>query len=445
MAIKQLIICTLLLFWLTPNFAQHIHNDRCGHDILMNALQANHPEIAQSINETYQSALQSGTSSGRENLKINVVVHIVWKNPEENLSEELIQQQIDILNADFNRQNEDAGNLRSIFEEVAGEANIEFVLAGVERVQTTEDFAVSLLGADVLPKVKYTDQGGSSAWDTEKYLNIWVCHIQPLVIFGVPLGQILGFAFPPTGLPNWPAEANAPTASDDGVVIDFRVFGKDNPNPIVVPGTTENLIVAGRTPVHEVGHYLGLRHIWGDGGTFGANDCLQSDGIDDTPFANAQSNFDCDLTKNTCFGIDPFWGLDMPDLIENYMDYSSETCMNMFTKGQVELMRNVLMGPRKGLIEGSSNVDLSYGEKMNWSLYPNPAVNQVTLAWEEELDQNAIVEMIALDGRSIWQGILPARSKSWVIPLGNFAPGMYLIRCTTADFSTQQKLMVRGR
>lgn len=444
MSIKHFFTYTLVIIWLTPSFAQHIHNDRCGHDILMNALGTNHPEIAQSIHETYQHALKSGTSSGRENLKINVVVHIVWKNPEENLSEALIQQQIDILNADFNRQNEDAGNLRSIFEEVAGEANIEFVLAGVERIQTTEDFAVSLLGADVLPKVKYTAQGGSSAWDTDKYLNIWVCHIQPLVIFGVPLGQILGFAFPPTGLSNWPAGTNAPAASDDGVVVDFRVFGKDNPNPIVVPGTTENLIIAGRTPVHEVGHYLGLRHIWGDGGTFGPNDCQQSDGIDDTPFASAESNFDCDITKNTCFGIDPFWGVDMPDLIENYMDYSSETCMNMFSKGQVELMRNVLMGPRKGLIEGSSNVGLIDGKQIQWTLYPNPATNHVTLRWEEALDQNAVIEMIALDGRSIWQGILPAGSRTLFIPLGDLASGIYLIRCTNSEFSTQQKLMVQG-
>jgi hypothetical protein len=227
-------------------------------------------------------------------------------------------------------------------------------------------------------------------------------------------------------------------------VIDFRVFGKDNPNPVSVPGSTENLIVAGRTPVHEVGHYLGLRHIWGDGSTFGPNDCQQSDGIEDTPFANAQSDFDCDITKNTCSGIDPFWGVDMPDLIENYMDYSSETCMNMFTKGQVELMRNVLMGPRKGLIEGSSNVGLIDGKPIQWTLYPNPATNQVTLEWEEALDQNAVIEMIALDGRSIWQGILPAGSRILFMPLSNLASGIYFIRCTSSEFSSQQKLMVQG-
>ncbi|MFN5911951.1 MAG: M43 family zinc metalloprotease, partial [Bacteroidota bacterium] len=70
--------------------------------------------------------------------------------------------------------------------------------------------------------------------------------------------------------------------------------------------------VAGRTCVHEVGHYLGLRHIWGDG------DCSQEDGIDDTPNADSQSNQDCDVTRNTC--TDNIAGTDLPDMVENYMD-----------------------------------------------------------------------------------------------------------------------------
>ena len=310
------------------------------------------------------------------------MVHVVWKEEVENLSDEVILDQMRILNEDFNQLNEDGANLRSLFKPVAGDAGIRFELADIVRVQTDVEFEIDLEGNNLLPEVKHTDQGGSDAWDNELFLNIWVCKIQPLTIFGFEVGQILGFAFPPNNLPNWPADSGAPNMSEDGVVIDYRVFGSNNPNGIEIPGGGGDLVVKGRTPVHEVGHYFGLRHIWGDGGLLGPNDCAQSDGIDDTPFANAQSAFDCDTTKNTCFVSEPHYGEDVPDLVENFMDYASEDCMNMFTKGQVDLMRNVLEGPRSGLLNPFSAVHQPAVIPGSLLVIPNPVNGSFRIAFE---------------------------------------------------------------
>lgn len=348
----------------------------CGNEVFEHILRQNHPELLQHFDRTYQQLLASqGTkSTSRSPLTINVVVHVVWKTPEENISDALIQEQIDILNRDFNRENTDANDLRAEFKEVAGVADIRFNLAEVRRVKTSLDFKVSLTATSLLADLKSTEKGGSTAADPKKFLNIWICQIRPLSILTFSVGQILGFAFPPADLPNWPANASAPTPGEDGVVLDFRVIGQNNPVSVPLPGGGGNLVVRGRTAVHEVGHYLGLRHIWGDGGLLGLpNQCNQSDGVDDTPFANAQSKFDCDKTRNTCTGVETFYGKDMPDMVENYMDYAAETCMNTFTKGQVALMRNTLAGPRKGLVEAVTGVAGSTDQQTTWTVVPNPA------------------------------------------------------------------------
>ncbi len=413
----------------------------CGNDLLQEMLRTHHPELAAAMDETFE-AVRLSQAQARGTLTINVVVHVVWKESDENLSDELIQSQMDILNADFNRLNPDTANLRSIFQQAAGVADIEFKLAAIERVQTSKLFSVNLLGGTLIPEVKSNALGGNNAWDPGKYLNIWVCHIQPIMLGPIVLGQILGFAFPPADLVNWPNGSNAPAIGEDGVVIDYRVFGKDNPYPIEVPGSTESLVVKGRTPVHEVGHYLGLRHIWGDGGTFGPNDCAQSDGVDDTPFANSQSEFDCDITKNSCAGIDAHYGIDMPDLIENFMDYSSEECMNMFTKGQIEIVRNVLSGPRSGLVEGSSAIHPVVTEA-DWKIVPNPASGDCIVQLDKSSHSDRRLQLVDTHGRIILEDLLPAGQTSAILPTHTLPNGLYWVTCFNNREVTRQLLMVQ--
>ncbi len=437
---RLFITTTFLVSFFGSLIAQSTPRIFCGNELFTEMVETQYPELAESIHRTFDAA-KAKQGGQRTTLTIPVVVHVVWNKPEENLSDELVEAQIKVLNDDFNRMNADTANLRSMFELVAGAADIQFDLIATERIQTTTLFNVDLLSGNLIPEVKHANQGGSDAYSTENYLNIWVCNIQPLKIGPIVIGQILGFAFPPNDLDNWPAGSSAPTDDEDGVVIDYRVFGPDNPNPLEIPGGTGNLVVKGRTPTHEVAHYLGLRHIWGDGGTFGPNDCAQSDGVDDTPFADSESAFDCDVTKNSCIGIEPFYGLDMPDLIENYMDYSSEDCMNMFTKGQVELMRNVVLGPRVGLLE-TTPIHLPTKETVSWIVSPNPANDFCQLRFQEHQKNVTRLCITNVYGQLVYQVILSPGQLILDINMSGFAPGVYSVSLEGLSGTEVQKLLI---
>lgn len=418
----------------------------CGNDLFSQMVRKHNPELQDAFDKTFNDARQATARRGQDPLTVNVIVHIVWKEEAENLDESIILDQIRILNEDYNKLNADIGNLRPFFQDEAGTAGIQFQLAEVIRVQTSVDFEVDLLGTNLLPEVKSTLLGGSDARDPEQYLNIWVCRIQPIVIFGVEVGQILGFAFPPNNLPNWPENSGAPQPDQDGVVIDFRVFGSNNPNPIQNPGTGGTLVVKGRTAVHETGHYFGLRHIWGDGGILGPNDCAQSDGINDTPYANAQSAFDCDKTRNTCLQVESHYGEDAPDLIENFMDYASEDCMNMFTNEQVTLMRNVLEGPRSGLLMPFSGVRELTTLHTN-RIYPNPATDEFNIEFETSEQTELLIRIQRADGT-----IVHNRDKETFLPgchtvsfqALTLSPGIYFATMSNKNGSETQKIIVQS-
>ena len=378
------------------------------------------------------------------NIVIPVVVNVIYKDLSENISDAQILEQIRVLNEDFGRLNPDAD---AAWPQAAS-TGIQFQLAkrapdgtpsnGIRRKYT------SYSTFSTYDDVKFNKSGGLDAWPTQHYLNIWVCKIQPTTIFGLEVGQILGFAFPPDGLSHWPDDSSAPTAGEDGVVIDFRAFSSINPNPIENPTDGSTLNMKGRTPVHEVGHYLGLRHIWGDGGLFGPNDCAQSDGVDDTPFANAQSEFDCDKTKNSCEQVELFYNEDPLDLVENYMDYSSEECMNMFTKGQVEIMRGVLMGPRAGLLSSVSTHQPA--SVLQSSLAPNPANDRALLRFQLPEAREVSIQVLSADGRRVID--LHAQQygsglQQVSLDTRHLATGMYLVQVQSGATVEVKKLAVQ--
>ena len=415
----------------------------CGNDVFSDMLRAHYPELKANFEATFEAARQNTSVSQRSPYTIQVVVHVVWKNLAENLADSIIENQIQVLNADYNRLNADTGQLRSVFQPVAGNAGIKFELANIVRVQTEQNFAVSLFGSNLLTEVKHDADGGSTAWNTQQYLNIWICKIQPIALGPIVLGQILGFAFPPADLVNWPSGSNSPNPDEDGVVVDYRMIGSNNPNTIAVPGGTTNLVVRGRTLSHEIGHYLGLRHIWGDGGLLGPNDCAQSDGVDDTPFANAQSNFDCDQTRNTCDQVEDFYAADTPDLIENYMDYSSESCMNMFTKGQVNIMRSVLEGPRVGLLGSSGLVEINTATRLE--IFPNPASERATVSFTLPENSDVSLQVTSMDGRIVQQfspQTLAAGQQNLILETKTLAAGLYLIQLRMGNSVVTSRLVI---
>lgn len=310
---------------------------------------------------------------------IPVVVHIVHNTSAQNIDDSVVINQIEVLNRDYNRMNSDTVNMRPDFEIVKGNPQIQFVLAGIDplgnsttgitRTATaTQSFgSLNLLSGDFsdLEKVKSTANGGEDPWDITHYLNIWVCNMS-VNFLGQEITALLGYATPPAGLPNWPPGST--NGLVDGVVIQYQAFGSNNPN--ILDAGAGPIEVLGRTTVHEVGHYLGLRHIWGDG------DCTQDDGVADTPGADAQSNQDCDITKNTC--VDDIQGFDLPDMVENYMDYSAETCQNSFTEGQIAIMHGVLENQRYDLVHGNP-AEITEESSNFVTIYPNPANDKVSL------------------------------------------------------------------
>ncbi len=246
-------------------------------------------------------------------ITIPVVVHVVYNTTAQNISDAQVQSQIAVLNEDFRKLNADASLTPSIFSALASDCQIQFCLAQrdpngnattgiIRKSTTTSSFSTN-------DNMKRTANGGDDAWNSTQYLNLWSCNMS---------GGILGYAQFPGG-----------TASTDGVVILYSAFGRT--------GTVSAPYNKGRTATHEVGHWLNLRHIWGD-----AN--CGSDLVNDTPTHNT-ANYGCPTYPHlsTCTGTPT-------EMTMNYMDYTDDACMYMFTTGQSTRMTAAINTSRSGLL-----------------------------------------------------------------------------------------------
>jgi hypothetical protein len=280
----------------------------CGTNEYQMMLEQQDPSIInqrEEIEQFTRDFIANNPQGDRNIIRIPVVVHVVYNTTQENISDAQIQSQITVLNQDFRKLNADVANTPAAFAGLAGDSQIEFCLAsvdpngnatnGVLRVPTT----ATSFGTN--NTVKSSTSGGSNAWNASRYLNMWVCDIS---------GSILGYAQFPGG-----------SASTDGVVIDYQYFG--------TIGTATAPFNKGRTATHEVGHWLNLFHIWGDDGT----GCTGSDQVTDTPNA-AGSNVGCPAFPRVTCSNGP-----NGDMFMNYMDYTDDACMYMFSNGQVSRMR----------------------------------------------------------------------------------------------------------
>ncbi len=274
---------------------------------------------ARSEIENLARSFRSGRRRSERSDVVNVpcVFHVVWRTAAQNISDEQIDSQITVLNQDYRAANADVTNVPEVWKELVGDARIQFHRAtedpdgnptdGVTRTKTTKR---SFSSNDA---VKFAARGGADAWPTDRYLNIWVCQLG---------GGLLGYAQFPGG----PAET-------DGVVITYTGFGST--------GTAAAPFDLGRTATHEIGHWFNLYHIWGDDGT----GCSGSDEVDDTP-NQATDNQGCPSFPHITCENGP-----NGDMFMNYMDYTDDACMFMFTRGQVERMEASLAGPRGTLVE----------------------------------------------------------------------------------------------
>ncbi|MGB1315430.1 MAG: T9SS type A sorting domain-containing protein [Chitinophagales bacterium] len=362
---KNLLLVVIIILAFFSSQAQQIH--RCYTDEYVQYLNTKNPGIQENIRSVFdiaKSFQNTKASLAAEDtiFRIPVVVHIVYNTAQENLSDALINSQIDVLNKDFRRLNLDTANTRAVFKDRAADVGFEFHLAtidpqgnpttGITRTNTTRtSFGGSFPSPSVVDEVKKANTEGIEAWNTDTYLNIWVCNIG---------GGLLGYAYPPEAAPNWSSTIVPNDKGLWGVVISHEVFGFDNP----FANGSLSLADQGRTAVHEVGHFMGLRHIWGDAGSSTSPNCalFRDDGIDDTPHMGHNSQIaGCDTSINSCSNAEfP----DEPDMFENYMDYSREACQNLFTQGQSNLMRNMAVIGRPDLarVLKDEEITLNIGE-----------------------------------------------------------------------------------
>jgi len=264
-------------------------------------------------------------SIGREaalEYEVQVVIHVIHNGEAigqgSNISEAQILSQIDVLNLDFNRLNVDASNTPSEFTPVAGNMDIEFVLAeldpggnptnGINRVKGTKA-SWSMSDDQQLKALSY--------WNANNYLNIWICN----------LTDFAGYTqFPVSTLPGLENSSTNPLT--DGIVIWYRAFGSSDYGNF----NLDNGLNKGRTATHEVGHFFGLRHIWGD-----QSNCNGTDYVNDTPPQSSSTSGCPNHPQPQCPSGNP-----RAAMFQNYLDLSDDACMNIFTKGQIIRMRTVL-------------------------------------------------------------------------------------------------------
>jgi PKD repeat protein len=318
---RSIVLLTLLLIF---NFTLKSQTVRtCGTMDLYNQEMLKDPTLKQKrqiLEQQIENYIKR--NNGRRDstvIVIPVVVHVVHNGQQigfgPNLTDSQVISQIQVLNEDFRRMNADTVNTPGIFRQFAADTRIEFCLAtvdpsgnptnGIHRYNGGQANWSSGIQNILKP---------ATIWNRDNYLNIWS------VDFGG--SGLLGYAQFPGGAKN-----------TDGVVIGYQYMGRAPYNP--VPGRF-NL---GRTTTHEVGHWLGLYHIWGDG------NCNVDDGVNDTPLAG-QANYGCNDTTNSCVGTP----VDYYDMVQNYMDYTDDDCMNIFTTGQANRMHAAIHNSRASLL-----------------------------------------------------------------------------------------------
>ncbi|GAA4273296.1 zinc metalloprotease [Aquimarina gracilis] len=281
-------------------------NKRCGTmDVLIRHMIKN-PNLKsnmETIEKQCDSFIQlrkAGKMMDLDTITIPTVVHVIYSKPEENICKQQIMSQIDVLNQDFTKTNTDISQIPEEFLGLSANTQVRFELDDIIRVASTRtDWGTN-------DQMKFSSNGGSNVIDPSKKLNIWVCNIG---------GGVLGYAQFPGDDPK-----------TDGIVISPQFFG--------TMGSATAPFDKGRTTTHEVGHWLNLRHIWGDG------NCSQDDFVDDTPLSDGP-NFGCPSY--------PTVRCNTNDMTMNYMDYTDDVCMHMFTEGQKNRMRAVFAeeGPRE--------------------------------------------------------------------------------------------------
>lgn len=330
--LSSLFFILFLLYIVQTPIAAQSDYEPCGERLIRNN---DSQQIEKILNAEYIETRND------EILNIPVVFHIVYADDKVNPTDHDLFLSLELLNRDFSANNDDLDRVPDNFSNIVGKPNIQFCLAkkapdgsptnGIirKKVDRYTDFYETNDGRIML---FYDETGGSSTWNPEKYLNIYITSLEA--------SNVLGFATLP---------GSRLSRSEDGVCIDYKElqYFKTNSN---------GRAYLGRSLTHEVGHWLGLLHIWGD--KYG---CFYDDGITDTP-PQDRPYFGCPTNGYSCEHNNAFM---------NYMDYVNDQCMHFFTVGQVSRMRNILRTHRKAIINNDICNNTTIQEEL-FQINPNP-------------------------------------------------------------------------
>ncbi len=373
----------------------------------------------QQISEWIAANSNAKNGSRQSTVTIPVVFHVIWNAAIENVSDSQIQSQLNVMNRDFSFLNTDTLLSTHPFYNLCADTKIEFCLAkrdplgnattGITRTQT----AIAAWNSNIREDIRSTVKGGKDNWDPTKYLNIYVVNLG---------AETLGFATFPEDL--------AASPELDGVFIRYEAFGT-----VGTAGSgdfSDNS--GGRTATHEIGHWLNLRHIWGD--TICGNDFVA-----DTEIAVGR-NFNCPTfphRPNSSCGSGA-----NGEMYMNYMDYVDDTCMNMFSKGQAARMNAALNGPRAAILSsngcqpptGTNDVQLSNAI----SISPNPSNGVFRIDISAKNNENYTATILNMLGQTVKE--LNINDSNTLVDCNDLTSGAYFIKISGQNKSAVKKVFV---
>ncbi len=392
-------------FFLQNTFAQ----EHCISQRVLNEKLTLHADSRNSYLQAQKNIshrLGSQALNRNEVFTIPVVVHVVWKEAQENISDDIIFSQIESLNKDFQQRNTNQNVIPNEFAGLAADIGFEFCLANIDPlgaqtngiVRTETDYSCIGNFGEVtengVPRVYYTNLGGSDAWDSDRYLNIWVAST---------CRQFVGYG-------SFPGEF---IKEEDGIIVHSDFFG------IRDQASTSAPYFLGKTATHEIGHYFNLRHIWGESGS-----CDMDDGISDTPFQETSY-------LNSC-PIHPISSCGSNDMFMNFMDYSDDECLAMFTLEQKNTMLATLMAERASLLESDVCVKEEIVFDTPIFLYPNPAKDCLNILLDETIQGTIDLRILNTAGQEVYINTINA-SGLHAPDLSHLANGIYFVNFNHND------------